>query len=151
MMTLRTIKAAIVALIKTKYPSSKVHFDNVEKSDAPYFYVEMQPMASTVDRIYTERTIQIDIQAILKEDASGRINRTELYDIADTIDILFRPVFYVDDRAITILESETTIHDDILHYIFNLEFRDADEYKQVVYELMQSLGFTLNSSDLTEK
>ena len=43
MMTLREIKAAIVAVLNQNFKGYKVHFDNVEKSDAPYFYVEFMP------------------------------------------------------------------------------------------------------------
>ena len=39
MMTLRDIKAAIVAVLNQNFKDYKVHFDTVEKSDAPYFYV----------------------------------------------------------------------------------------------------------------
>ena len=53
MISLRSIKAAITAKLKTKYPTCKVHFDNVEKSDAPYFYVEFTTsIHTTVDDIY---------------------------------------------------------------------------------------------------
>lgn len=49
MITYRSLKKTLTALLKNKFPDCKVHFDNVEKSDAPYFYVEMQPYTSTVD------------------------------------------------------------------------------------------------------
>ena len=51
MITYRSLKKTLTALLKNKFPDCKVHFDNVEKSDAPYFYVEMQPYTSTVDEI----------------------------------------------------------------------------------------------------
>lgn len=144
MITLRTLKEAITTLLKTKYPDMKVHFDNVQKKDAPYFYVEMQPLADTVDDTYTDRTIQIDITAVLAEDEFGNIKRVELYDIADTLDAAIRPVLLVDDRAITVLHAEETIHDDVLHYIFNLDFTDAFEHKET-YELMNEIILNLRS------
>ena len=51
MITLRSIKKAITTALKGKFPTYKVHFDNVDTSDAPYFYVEMRPAAKTWDRI----------------------------------------------------------------------------------------------------
>lgn len=154
MITLRTIKAAIVSLLKTKYPNYKVHFDNVEKSDAPYFYVEFMPTVMTIDDVYSDRLIQVDITFIAPEDAKGRVNRTAVFDVADGLDLLFRPVFAVADRHITILGAETTIVDDILHYIFNLDFTDAwtdEEAGRIQYELMQELHLRLNGSDSTEE
>ena len=154
MITLRTIKATIIAELKTKYPDYKVHFDNVEKSDAPYFYVEMRPTANTWDRIISERIIQIDIQFIPPLDTYGRTDRNILYDMADSMEVMFRPVFRIEDRYITVLEAETTFFDEILHYIFNLDFADAftkEEIGGIQYELMQRLGLEFNGNDVTEE
>ena len=143
MISLRSIKKAFTALLKQNYPKYAVHFDNVEKRDAPYFYVEMQPLIRTVDRVYSERTIQVDITFVPDEDRYGRVDRAVLYDIADTLDGCIRPVFYVEDRAITIMDGEITIHDDILHYIFNLEFADYREAKRLTDDLMEELQLTI--------
>ena len=144
MMTLRDIKAAIVAVLNQNFKDYKVHFDNVEKSDAPYFYVEMQPYTSTVDGkgVYHDRNIEIDIQYIPDEDLFGRIDRMKIYDIGQILDLAIRPVFYVEDRAITIPEAETTVHDEVLHYIFRLQFTDAD-MSQEEFELMEELTLNL--------
>lgn len=154
MITLREIKAAIVNVLKTKYPECRVHFDNVEKSDAPYFYVELMPTATTVDDVYSDRLIQVDVTYIHPKDAMGRVNRTAVYDVADTLDRTIRPVLVIMDRHITILDAEMTVVDDILHYIFNLDFRDAwtdEEAGRVQYELMQSMQLQVNGTDLTEE
>ena len=102
MITLREIKAAIVNVLKTKYPECKVHFDNVEKSDAPYFYVEFMPTATTVDDLFSDRLIQVDITYIHPKDAMGRVSRTAVFEVADALDKVFRPVLAVKDRHITI-------------------------------------------------
>ena len=137
MISLRSIKAAITAKLKTKYPTCKVHFDNVEKSDAPYFYVEFTTsIHTTVDDIYSDRTIQVDVTYVHPKD------------------LMFRPCLQVGDRYITILSAETTMVDDVLHYIFDLQFTDAWTDEEVGYirgELMQTLGLSLNGSDLTEQ
>lgn len=146
MISLRSIKKAFTALLKQNYPEYAVHFDNVEKRDVPYFYVEMQPLIHTVDRVYSERTIQVDITFIPDEDRYGRVDRTVLYDVADTLDALIRPVFYVEDRAITVLDAETTIHDEVLHYIFNLEFADYREANRLTEDLMEELQLTLKGT-----
>lgn len=155
MISLRSIKVAITAKLKTKYPTCKVHFDNVEKSDAPYFYVEFTTsIHQTLDETYTDRTIQVDVTYIHPKDAKGRVNRSAVFDVGDDLDTLFRPVFQVGDRYITILSAETTMVDDVLHYIFDLQFTDAWTDEEVGYirgELMQTLGLSLNGSDLTEQ
>lgn len=151
MITLREIKAAIVNVLKTKYPGCRVHFDNVEKSDAPYFYVEFMPTATTVDDLFSDRLIQVDITYIHPKDAMGRVNRTAVFDVADTLDKVFRPVLAVKDRHITILDAEMTIVDDILHYIFNLDFRDNfEDAGRIQYELAQHLELEINKLNQTE-
>ena len=144
MITYRSLKKTLTALLKNKFPDCKVHFDNVEKSDAPYFYVEMQPYTSTVDGkgVYHDRNIEIDIQYIPDEDLFGRIDRMKIYDIGQILDLAIRPVFYVEDRAITIPEAETTVHDEVLRYIFRLQFTDAD-MSQEEFELMEELTLNL--------
>lgn len=151
MITLREIKAAIVNILKTKYPECKVHFDNVEKSDAPYFYVEFMPTATTVDDLFSDRLIQVDITYIHPKDAMGRVSRTAVFEVADALDKVFRPVLAVKDRHITILDAEMTIVDDILHYIFNLDFRDNfEDAGRIQYELAQHLELEINKLNQTE-
>ena len=151
MITLREIKAAIVNVLKTKYPECRVHFDNVEKSDAPYFYVEFMPTAMTVDDLFSDRLIQVDITYIHPKDAMGRVSRTAVFEVADALDKVFRPVLTVKDRHITILDAEMTIVDDILHYIFNLDFRDNfDDAGRIQYELAQHLELEINKLNQTE-
>lgn len=151
MMTLRDIKAAIVAVLNQNFKDYKVHFDNVEKSDAPYFYVEFMPTATTVDPLFTDRLIQVDITYIHPEDAMGRVSRSAVFDVADKLDRVIRPVLAVKDRHITILDAETTFVDDILHYIFNLDFRDNfEDAGRIQYELAQHLELEINKLNQTE-
>mgnify|MGYP000122737516 FL=1 len=118
----------------------------MEKSSEPYFYVEMMPRRKTVDEILTDKSIQIDIMLVLIPDEYGRIKRSVLYDTADTLDGLIRPVFHIKDRCITVLESQTRFVDEVLHYIFNLDFADCmtdKESSAIMYELMQTLHLNL--------
>lgn len=156
MIALRSIKAAITAKLKTKYPNCKVHFDNVEKPEnAPYFYVEFTTsIHQTLDETYTDRIIQVDVTYVHPEDAKGRVDRSAVFDVGDALDLMFRPYLQVGDRYITILSAETTMVDDVLHYIFDLQFTDAwtdEEVGKIRGELMQSLEFQLNRADLTER
>ena len=149
MITYRSLKARLTAILKETFPGYKVHFDNVEKSDAPYFYVEMTPLKNKTfdgDGIYHDRAIDIDIQLILPEDRHGRVDRTVLYDDSLELDKAIRPVLQIEDRFITIDEADIKVHDDILHYMFTLAFTDA-EMDQMEYELMQELTLNINKEE----
>lgn len=145
MIRLLDIKKELTSLLKSKF-NYKVHFDNVEKSNEPYFYVEITPRHKTIDEILADKSIQIDIMLVLLPDKYGRIKRSILYDTFDTLDSLIRPAFHIQDRHITILESQTRFVDEILHYIFNINFVDCmtdEESSAIMYDLMQDLSINL--------
>ena len=78
-------------------------------------------------------------------DENKKIDRRKLQDSISKIDILFRPIFKVKDRTFTVLETSTTIVDEILHFSFELDFVDClsdDEFDGIKYELMQNLEMT---------
>jgi len=63
-------------------------------------------------------------------------------------------VLKVDDRYITINDFEHTFIDEVLHFIFNLEFEDAFTDEEVGFirnEVAQTLTFSLNGINLTEE
>lgn len=154
MLKLRTIQKALVDLLKNKYPNYKVYFDNVEKSNAPYFYIEMFVHSGVGDYNYFERTVQVDVTFRAMEDKNNRIKRADLYEMSDSLECIFRLVLKVDDRYITINDFEHTFIDEVLHFIFNLEFNDAftdEEVNFVRGELVNTLSFSLNGSNLTEE
>lgn len=154
MIKLRAIQKALVELLKSKYPNYKVYFDNIEKSKAPYFYIEMFVRSGIGDYTYFDRTVQVDITFRPIEDKYGRIKRSELYEMSDSLECLFRPVLKVDDRYITINDFEHTFIDEVLHFIFNLEFEDAFTDEEVGFirnEVAQTLTFSLNGINLTEE
>lgn len=137
MIGLLDIKKAITNLIRSKYPQAKIYFDNIDKCEMPYFYVEFTAIKNiTLDSVYTDKLIQIDILycPASKQDC----NRNMLFAISDELDKIFRPVFPIMDRYITLQEVEIKIHDDILHYIFNLDFADAFDEEET-HELMRTL------------
>ena len=146
MISLADIRRVITNKLKSKFIGTKVFFDNIENADFEYFYVEFTPKAKTIDDIYTEYVIKIDIDYVLPEDNNGKIDRRKLYDSVYIIDSLFRPVLKVKDRAFTILETDTNIFDDILHFSFELNFVDClndEEIDSINRELMLSLELNL--------
>ena len=145
MITLADIRKAITTALKSKFQNIKVFFDDVENSTDDYFYIEFTPKSKTIDDIYTNKIIKIDIDYVLALDENKKIDRRKLQDSISKIDILFRPVFKVKDRAFTILETSTTIVDDILHFSFELNFVDClsdKEFGGIKYELMKHLEMT---------
>ena len=146
MIGLVDIKRSLTELLQSRF-TDRIHFDNVEKSDESYFYVEMTPRAATVDDVLTDRSIQVDVQYVGLPDRFGRVKRSRLYRVADTLDALFRPVIPIADRMITVPGTEITFHDEVVHCIFNLDFADVLDYRAaqgLYYELMQSLDLKIN-------
>ena len=142
MITLADIRKAITTALKSKFQNIKVFFDDVENSADDYFYIEFTPKSKTIDDIYTNKIIKIDIDYVLALDENKKIDRRKLQDSIPEIDMLFRPIFRVKDRAFTVLETSTTIVDEILHFSFELDFVDClndDEFEGINYELMQNL------------
>lgn len=142
MITLADIRKAITTALKCKFKNIKVFFDDVENSTDDYFYIEFTPKSKTIDDIYTNKIIKIDIDYVLALDENKKIDRRKLQDSISKIDILFRPIFKVKDRTFTVLETSTTIVDEILHFSFELDFVDClndDEFEGINYELMQNL------------
>ena len=145
MITLADIRKAITTALKSKFQNIKVFFDDVENSTDDYFYIEFTPKSKTIDDIYTNKIIKIDIDYVLALDENKKIDRRKLQDSISKIDILFRPIFKVKDRTFTVLETSTTIVDEILHFSFELDFVDClndDEFEGIEYELMQNLEMT---------
>ena len=143
MITAKELREAITTMLKTNFPAYKVHFENVEQAKASYFYVELIPSRRTVDDVYYDRSIGIDLQLVLLPDCRGRVKRSLLYDAIDTLDMAMRPVLQVKDRFITIMGTSSVIVDEVLHYEFSLDFADFMPVERG--ELMQELylnGFT---------
>jgi hypothetical protein len=152
---LTSIKTSIYRLLKSKYPDYKVHFDNVEKAEGPYFYVEFTPSVNSVDDVYSDRTIDVGITFFLPQDENGRIKRSTLYDVADSLDLLIRPTLELDGKRYIYIDSaDINFVDDVLHYDFAIVFTDAftdEEVGGIKYELMQTLGLRINNEDWTEE
>lgn len=125
MIAMQEIRSALSSLLKEKanFPY-EVHFDNVKESSKSYFYIEISSKRRTFDPIYYERSLSIDIQLRLLPDKHDRIHRSELYDAEDKLDSVIRPVIKIRDRYITVLDVNSRIFGDILHYEFKLEFAD---------------------------
>lgn len=138
MLRLVDIKRAIAELIRQHWPDSVVHFDHLEKAVMPYFYIEFTDVTqTTLDEVGLERRMQIDITYCPAPRRKSQ--RNDLYLMGDKLDLLFRPVLQIQDRYLTLQEAEIAVHDDVLHYIFELEFADAVEMEET-HEPMRELA-----------
>lgn len=123
MIPTRQLQKAVVDVLK-QFNGYKVYFSDVKEVNTPSFYVDTTEVTQTVDGTYIDRGIQIDIAYIPVRNSKGEINKADLYITLDALDERIRPIFYVNDRAITVLTAEKTIVDDVAHYIFTLNFTD---------------------------
>lgn len=142
MIPTRELHNAIAGLLKSKFPTYAIVRNHAEKITVPTFVIESNSTSKSLDNIYYDRLVQVDIAFVPLRDSKGRLNYTEFYNMIDSLDVLIRPIFYVQNRAITVLNTEHTIVDDVLHFIFTLDFTDAwtDEEKPTPdYELMGTL------------
>lgn len=129
MLSLLDIKQALNAALRRAYPKEAVYFDHIDKAKMPYFYVEFTAIHHTpLDEAYTEKLLQIDVTYCPND--KREVKRADLFAMADELDRALRPVLQVKDRALTLQDIEITVHDDVLHYIFNLDFADAFESEE---------------------
>lgn len=117
-------KALVDFLRKQTGLSYEVHFNRNEDSEESYFYVDFSEQRETVDSVYYDREIDVNVSLVLKPDKYDRINLNILRSAADSLANTLKPIFYVQDRFITIHKINTRILDSILHFDFKLEFTD---------------------------
>ena len=125
MITSAQIRNALAELIKEKAGVNlRVHFNHVLQADESYIWVQMRPGKKDFGGDYFQRTVRIDFQVVLKPDNFGEVKHTDLYDIAEKFDEAIHPTVKICDRFITVIDSQTHIFDNILHFEFMLDFTD---------------------------
>lgn len=137
MLSLLDMKQAITACLRKAYPKEKIYFDHIDKMKMPYFYVEFTSIHHTpLDEVYTDKLLQIDVTYC--PDEKREVKRVDLFAMADELDRVLRPVLQIKDRSLTLQDIEITVHDDVLHYIFNLDFTDAFDVEET-HEFMEKI------------
>lgn len=117
-------KALVDYLRKQTGLTYEVHFNRVEESAESYFFVEFSEKRTTVDSVYYDRVIDVEVSLVLKPDEFDKVNLNILRNAADSLANTLKPIFYVQDRFITVHETHSRIVDRILHFDFKLEFTD---------------------------
>ena len=126
MVTYKDLRIAIVSLIRQAVTQPlDIHFNHVDKSNKSYVFVEVIASKVSLDAVYYQRIIDIDLQFVMIPPNDITIKRNDLMVIAETLDQILQSSFKVSDRYLTVINSNFHIFDEILHYEFTLNFTDA--------------------------
>ena len=144
MIPMLDIRKALSDLIKANFPDWLLTYNSNPDVEQDYIYIELLEHRQTVDPVYYDRDIEIDVHVIPLPDVRGNVKRSKLYEAQDTLAQVILPVFRIGDRAITIQESNSRIVDEVLHFTFHLRFTDYKPEDNNDEELMQELEINLS-------
>lgn len=144
MIPMKDIRKALSDLVKANFPNWLLTYENSPDVEQDYIYIELAEKCQTVDPVYYDRDIEIDVHVIPLPDVRGNVKRSKLYEAQDTLEQVILPVFWIGDRAITIQESTSRIVDEVLHFTFHLRFADYKPEDNKDKELMQELEINLS-------
>ena len=147
MITSKQIRQALAALIKHKANLPlQVYFDKVENAAQSYVRIALKPMRTDEGFGVFLRRLRVTM-AIVLTPIEGKIRHSDLYDIADKLDVATCGYIQIGDRYVTMYDTDVRIFDDILTYEFMLTFADeVDDWEGLSnYDLMQEL--TLKTAD----
>lgn len=144
MIKLSDVRKAISKVISTKNSTFKIYIEETSNPIRPCVFIKnisyntlsngehRQKKKATFDLIYYPKsTVSSSYNEI--QDALEQLN--------DSFDVNGFKILVVDDRKITILNSQTEIVENLGHYIFDIEF--ITQYTELPqYELMENLELT---------
>lgn len=137
MLSYTEIREALARHLKKHFKEVEVHFDNVERANKDYFYLEISERQKHYTEITFERTLDIDIMLVFHGEM---VKRATVYGASEKLNDSFGAVFKIKDRFLTLGEKRSNLVDDILHYHFALSFADSYEGNNA-HEFMQELHF----------
>lgn len=126
MITMKEIRTALAGVIRGLFPKWELYLNNNPDAKADYIVLELAEDRETVDPVYYDRRIDVDIHVIPLPDVRGNVDRRTLYDAQDKLEHAFLPVFKLGDRHITIHGTSSRIVDAVLHFSFTLSFTDYE-------------------------
>lgn len=144
------IKNAITALLKGIDPDTDVFYEEIKGTEEKhglnepetYYFVDIIPNGNkTVDRFFTDVGILVDIAYHEKSES----NTAYLIKGAE-LDAVVRPVFSFGDRHITINDASMKVSDNVLHYSFAINFRQAREQTNE-FEMMGELEVAVRKGE----
>jgi hypothetical protein len=142
-MTLKELKAGLLALLQTKYPADQYHYYSmavVEGYERPCFFTQIKPVTAE-PRNHNSRLNQATLYInILQEE----VNEAEMLDMIGDIRDLFGLYVQVNDRAVDVTGFDWDFvgtDRNIPELSIDLEWMDAIEHK-VTEPVMESVDFT---------
>lgn len=80
MIPMKDIRKALSDLIKASFPGWLLTYNNSPDVEQDYIYIELLERRRTVDPVYYDRDIEVDIRVIPLPDVRGNVKRSKLYD-----------------------------------------------------------------------
>lgn len=121
----REIRDALADLIKIKADLPlKVFFNHVNNSAESYVWIKFIPTRRAEGFGVFQRRIRVIFQVVLAP-VNGEVRHTDLYDIAEKLDVAIGDYIQIKDRFITVYDGDARIFDGILTYEFMLDFTDC--------------------------
>lgn len=143
MISMADIRTVIGAVIRENFPEWGLYLNNNPDAKTDYITLELTEDRETVDPVYYDRRIDVDIHVIPLPDARGNVDRRNLYAAQDKLEHAFLPVFKLGDRRITIQSTSSRIVDAVLHFSFTLSFTDYEpEEPQELMNVLYINGVT---------
>lgn len=142
-MTLKELKAGLLALLQTKYPADRYHYYSmavVEGYERPCFFTQIKPVTADPSN-YNSRLNQATLYInILQEE----VNEAKMLDMIYDIRELFGLYVSIGDRAVDVTGFDWDFvgtDRNIPELSIDLEWMDVIEHR-VTESVMESVDFT---------
>lgn len=157
MITLLDIQKAIGKKLDSKFNTHYIYTEQVKQGlKRPSFFVNIMPISTNNYVAYKDKLINVDIMYFSKNETS-----TENLEMINLLEDLFKMLLTIQDRKITIESLNFKVVDNILHCIFSLDFKDAENLIAIntpvgqVYlpehEINEELGYTQDNITLMQE
>lgn len=118
-MKLVDIKKAIKRMINAEFPNIKIFSPDVKEGfKKPSFYIQLLPISrERLSKYHFNRKVSVVIYY-----HSDKHEELELLDIEEKLEEIFSNVIRINDRTITIEDSESNIDNNVLHFEFDISY-----------------------------
>jgi hypothetical protein len=120
------LRDGLARLLKNQFPLFDIFFEEITKTSSQtaddemtkFIFIDIIPVQSTTRGLtQSQHLVLVDI-AVFDASAGNR----EYFAIGETLDVLVRPILDLGDWKIVVQQAERKIVDNILHYIFHLNY-----------------------------
>lgn len=136
MLSLKQIKLAINNMLITKFPSIDIQSTDIKEGfNRAAFFVTIDNVNRDTRLYHSERSMTIRIHYFPSDRYK---NSLELLDIQDDLESIFNLNFIVEDRVITIDDTQSQVVDGVLEFEFDFNFLESNDITETG-ELMGEL------------